>query len=169
MSLKPILKSDGGGNNATVTKATDICIDNSSEVTTSITDGGDNSPNLLLSEGRLKDMGLSALGEEIVLRDTYHFSRVFGGNNQAEMSIRPKWHLYKGNIDNLYSGGNAGPMTSPVGLLLEIPVNSNIMVNNVYGGCRKADVHPLLRYSVASIGRLPLPCRPFCSCLGTRR
>ena len=133
----------GGGNNATVTKATDICIDNSSQVTTSITDGGENSPNLLLSEGRLKAMGLSALGEEIVLRDTYHFSRVFGGNNQAEMSIRPKWHLYKGNIDNLYSGGNAGPMTSSVGLLLEIPVNSNIMVNNVYGGCRKADVHPL--------------------------
>ena len=138
----------GGGNNATVTEATDICIDNNSQVTTSITDGGENSPNLLLSEGRLKDMGLSALGEEIVLRDTYHFSRVFGGNNQAEMSIRPKWHLYKGNIDNLYSGGNAGPMTSPVGLLLEIPVNSNIMVNNVYGGCRKADVHPLLSGSL---------------------
>ena len=133
----------GGGNNATVTKATDICIDNNSQVTTSITDGGENSPNLLLSEGRLNDMGLTALGEEIVLRDTYHFSRVFGGNNQAEMSIRPKWHLYKGNIDNLYSGGNAGPMTSSVGLLLEIPENSNIMVNNVYGGCRKADVHPL--------------------------
>ena len=132
----------GGGNNATVTEATDICIDNNSQVTTSITDGGENSPNLLLSEGRLNDMGLTALGEEIVLRDTYHFSRVFGGNNQAEMSIRPKWHLYKGNIDNLYSGGNAGPMTSPVGLLLEIP-ESNIMVNNVYGGCRKADVHPL--------------------------
>ena len=138
----------GGGNNATVTEATDICIDNSSEVTTSITDGGDNSPNLLLSEGRLKAMGLSALGEDIVLRDTYHFSRVFGGNNQAEMSIRPKWHLYKGNIDNLYSGGNAGPMTSPVGLLLEIPEESNIMVNNVYGGCRKADVHPLLSGSL---------------------
>lgn len=133
----------GGGNNATVTEATDICIDNSSQVTTSITDGGENSPNLLLSEGRLKDMGLSALGEDIILRDTYHFSRVFGGNNQAEMSIRPTWHLYKGNIDNLYSGGNAGPMTSPVGLLLEIPEESNIMVNNVYGGCRKADVHPL--------------------------
>lgn len=138
----------GGGNNATVTEATDICIDNSSEVTTSITDGGDNSPNLLLSEGRLKAMGLSALGEDIILRDTYHFSRVFGGNNQAEMSIRPKWHLYKGNIDNLYSGGNAGAMTSPVGLLLEIPENSNIMVNNVYGGCRKADVHPLLSGSL---------------------
>ena len=138
----------GGGNNATVTEATDICIDNNSQVTTEITDGGENSPNLLLSEGRLKAMGLTALGEEIVLRDTYHFSRVFGGNNQAEMSIRPKWHLYKGNIDNLYSGGNAGPMTSPVGLLLEIPEESNIMVNNVYGGCRKADVHPLLSGSL---------------------
>ncbi len=138
----------GGGNNATVTEATDICIDNSSQVTTSITDGGENSPNLLLSEGRLKDMGLSALGEDIILRDTYHFSRVFGGNNQAEMSIRPTWHLYKGNIDNLYSGGNAGPMTSPVGLLLEIPEESKIMVNNVYGGCRKADVHPLLSGSL---------------------
>ena len=151
----------GGGNNATVTEAADICIDNDSKVTTQITNGEPNSPNLLLSEGRLENLGIAALGEEIVFRDVYHFSRVFGGNNQAPMAIRPKWHLVKGKIDNLYSGGNAGSMTSPVGLLLEIdpitPENltpeeieqekMKFVVNNVYGGCRKAKLQTRQRYN----------------------
>ena len=133
----------GGGNNATVTTATDICINNNSEVTTAIPTGATSDNNLLIKNNgeRLKDMGIAVL-EDVILRDTYHFSRVFGGNNKAEMHIRPTWHLEKGNIENLYSGGNEGPMTSPEGLLLEILENSQIMVDNVYGGCRKADVHP---------------------------
>ena len=130
-----------------MTGATDICINNNSEVTTKIpstASAADNSDNLLLKDNaqRLKDMGIPVL-ENVVLRDKYHFSRVFGGNNKAEMKIIPSWHLEKGAIENLYSGGNAGDMTSPNGLLLEIVADSHIMVENVFGGCRKADVHPM--------------------------
>lgn len=137
----------GGGNNATVKVATDICIDDRSKVTTRIPhtlsdEEAVTEANMLLTPGLLKHMGIPALGSN-VLRDVYHFSRVFGGNNKAAMHIRPTWHLANGNIDNLYSGGNEGNMTSPEGLLLEIPENSNIMVNNVFGGCRKADVTPM--------------------------
>lgn len=135
----------GGGNNATVTKATDICIDNSSLVTTKIPSTAEtNADNKLLRDGaaRLVDMGIAAL-KDVVQRDKYQFSRVFGGNNHATMAIRPTWHLQRGVIENLYSGGNAGDMTSPVGLLLEIPANvPQLEVYNVYGGCRKADVRP---------------------------
>ena len=136
----------GGGNNATVKVATDICIDDQSKVTTRIPhtlsdEQAVTEANLFLTPGLMEHMGIPALGSN-VLRDVYHFSRVFGGNNKAPMHIHPTWHLAKGNIDNLYSGGNEGDMTSPEGLLLEIPENSNIMVNNVFGGCRKADVRP---------------------------
>ena len=136
----------GGGNNATVKVATDICIDDQSKVTTRIPhtlsdEQAVTGANLFLTPGLMEKMGIPALGDN-VLRDVYHFSRVFGGNNKAPMHIRPTWHLAEGHIDNLYSGGNEGNMTSPEGLLLEIPENSNIMVNNVFGGCRKADVRP---------------------------
>ena len=136
----------GGGNNATVKVATDICIDDRSKVTTRIPhtlsdEQAVTGANLLLTPGLMEHMGIPALGAN-VLRDVYHFSRVFGGNNKAPMHIHPTWHLAKGNIDNLYSGGNEGDMTSPEGLLLEIPEDSHIMVNNVFGGCRKADVRP---------------------------
>lgn len=48
----------------------------------------------------------------------------------------------KWKIRNVYSGGNKGDMTSPDGLLLQIPEGSSIIVDNVYGGCRMADVTP---------------------------
>lgn len=130
----------GGGNNATVTSATNIYVNDSSIVTTEILDA--NNKNLLLDSGRLESMGIAILGD-VILRPTYHFSRIFGGNNKADMSIHPTWNLRKGNIENLYSGGNEGRMTHKEGLLLEIADTSEVMVNNVYGGCRKADVRPL--------------------------
>ena len=132
----------GGGNNATVKVATDICIDNHSEVTTAIPTGASGTTNLLLDKSRLQQMGIAIL-EDVILRDVYHHSRVFGGNNKADMAIRPTWHLKKGNIENLDSGGNEGRMTSQEGLVLQIDEGSDIMVHNVYGGCRKADVRPL--------------------------
>ena len=137
----------GGGNNATVTAKTDICIDNVSEVTTTIPTGASADDNLLNNSDVLSSMRISSLGANATRAD-YHYSRVFGGNNMAEMKIMPTWHLDKGKIDNLYSGGNAGAMTSPVGLLLEIDPQGTaedkkkLVVNNVYGGCRKADVNP---------------------------
>ena len=131
----------GGGNRATVTGSTDIYINNESEVTTSMPTGATGTANYLESQSFLESMGISALGVNAT-RGDYHFSRVFGGNNFAVMNIQPKWHLVKGGIDNLYSGGNEGDMTYEKGLLLEIGQESEITVNNVYGGCRKADVHP---------------------------
>ncbi|MBO7260206.1 MAG: hypothetical protein J6U97_01795, partial [Bacteroidaceae bacterium] len=67
--------------------------------------------------------------------------RVFGGNNLAAMAIRPTWHLRKGVIGDLYSGGNRGDMTSSNGLILAIE-SAGMTIENVYGGCRMADVNP---------------------------
>lgn len=134
----------GGGNNATVTGATDICINNTSTLTeiAGQDDQGQSTGVALLTTERLQQMGINTeyynKNEEKFL-----FSRVFGGNNKADMSIAPTWHLMAGNIENLYSGGNEGRMINPKGLLLEIAETSNIRIDNVYGGCRKADVRPM--------------------------
>ncbi len=129
-----------GGNAATVTSTAQISINNTS-VPLDIngaddSDAGDD----LLSDATLQYMGINT--EYFNQAGVYNFSRVFGGNNKAEMHIRPTWNLMAGKIENLYSGGNEGPMTCPEGLLLEIGDNSNITVTNVFGGCRKADVRP---------------------------
>ena len=132
----------GGGNNATVSSAADICIKN-----TSIPWNLSGEDGVVISDPRLQAMGINT--EYFDQEGHYHFSRVFGGNNKAIMAIQPTWHLKDGSIENLYSGGNEGAMTSPTGLLLEIGKKSgetietsNITVLNVYGGCRKADVRP---------------------------
>ena len=76
-----------------------------------------------------------------IAEGSYQFNHVFGGNNKAEMDIRPVWHLSKGFIHDLYSGGNEGNMTAANGIELNIDGN-DLTVLNVYGGCRKADVRP---------------------------
>ena len=136
----------GGGNNATVTSNTIICIDNSS-------------PDLMHTnvwpENPASDEGqaqLVALAQRMGLTTfqsnlssyAFNFARVFGGNNKADMAIRPKWNLQKGIIRDLYSGGNQGAMTYGNGILLTInPTNSNdLKIENVFGGCRMADVNP---------------------------
>ena len=128
----------GGGNNVTVTDNTSICIDNASPVTTSM-----KKPNgeELLTDARMSEMGLNSYQTQVSSSD-FQFGRVFGGNNKADMSIRPKWFLRKGQIRDLYSGGNEGNMTSTDGLLLEILADSEVKVDNIYGGCRKANVIP---------------------------
>ncbi len=130
----------GGGNAATVKKNTTICIDNTSEVTTSVTDAS-GTDILNDEEGtRLKAMGINTTQIHASSAD-FQFGRVFGGNNKVAMDIRPTWHLKSGKIRDLYSGGNAGDMTYPNGIFLA--VNSDDMeVDNVYGGCRMADVNP---------------------------
>lgn len=146
----------GGGNNATVTGKTDICIKNSSTPATrsnglkltfaeaGSTDGVTRLENIGASSAdNPHDARLMAMGINLsTYQPGYQFLRVFGGNNKADMRITPTWHLNSGSIINLYSGGNEGRMTSPKGLLLEIPATSTISAENVYGGCRKADVFP---------------------------
>ncbi|MBR4792935.1 MAG: hypothetical protein IK038_04635 [Bacteroidaceae bacterium] len=126
----------GGGNKATVTGKVDICLNDSTD-------------NLCaIDVDRLEAMGVSADTANFIVNNgkatpKYQFDRVFGGNNKADMSILPEWHLVKASINNLYSGGNAGNMTNENGLLLVL-ANDNLTINTVYGGCRMADVSPKL-------------------------
>ena len=136
----------GGGNNATVTENTTISINNESDdletqVNAYATATGSSFKDAL--EYLVSKVQLSTFQGDYSSWK-FNFARVFGGNNRAEMSIRPVWNLQKGMIRDLYSGGNMGRMTHENGLFLNInPVNSNsLVINNVYGGCRMADVRP---------------------------
>ena len=139
----------GGGNNATVKEQNIIHIDNPSAVVNYIwTDNtgvevveGTAGATNLLTTARFKEMGINTTFSQ-PSSGAYQVGRFFGGNNKAEMSIRPTWNLLAGKVRNLYSGGNKGSMTSPEGLLLEIKDYSSLIVDNLYGGCRMADVMP---------------------------
>ena len=165
----------GGGDNVTVTENTHICINNTTDTnntstdgqqpTTSIKDVLDNTKELLTT-ARMLAMGINTE----YYNEDFLISRVFGGNNKAEMGIMPTWHLQQGSIENLYSGGNEGAMTSPVGLLLvinpEAPSNATwdeqqaiknkLLIDNVYGGCRKADVTPKNQTTGGAMGTLDI-------------
>lgn len=152
----------GGGNNVTVTEEAVIYVDNPSSVVTSITDkifkdpDDQTKPLELLTNERFESMGINTT-YSYPSSDAFQIGRLFGGNNKAPMAIRPMWYLQQGKIRNLYSGGNEGAMTSPVGLFLEVnpkvpdgltfeqakAIKDKLVIDNVYGGCRKADVHPL--------------------------
>ena len=134
-----IVYAFGGGNNATVTDKTVIYVDNPSKVVNEIEVGG---VDQITKDNRVVEkMGLNP-GYTYPSSDAYQIGSFFGGNNTAEMKIRPRWNLKSGKIRNVYSGGNKGDMTSPEGLLLQIFEGSSIIVDNVYGGCRMADVTP---------------------------
>ena len=143
----------GGGNNATVTQATDICINDSGKITNHIYERDENGDAIedlshdLLNDNRLKRMGvyqLGGAGENVANSPEYHFSRVFGGNCVADMSIRPSWHLEQGKIRKLFSGGNRGAMTHPQGIVMVVnpTVPEKLIIGDIYGGCRMADVNP---------------------------
>ncbi len=139
-----IVYAYGGGNNATVTERTVISLDNPSKVVNSIKDTritteGDG--ELLTNERFEEDMGINTTFS-YPSSDAFQIGRLFGGNNKADMAIRPRWNLQRGSVRNLYGGGNEGRMTSPEGLLLQIE-GVGMTVDNVFGGCRKADVKPL--------------------------
>ena len=108
----------------------------------------------LLTNDRFKEMGINTTFSQ-PSSGAYQVGRFFGGNNKAEMSIRPTWNLLAGKIRNLYSGGNKGNMTSPEGLLLEIKKYSTLIVDNLYGGCRMADVKPTVKGEYSPCTNLP--------------
>ena len=153
-----IVYAYGGGNKVTVTEETVIHVDNPSAVVNHILvddDGNEADSEAyeayeanetyhdLLTAARFRDdMGINT-GFSHPSSDEFQIGRLFGGNNLVEMSIMPKWNLQSGKVRNLYSGGNKGAMTCPDGLLLEIPATSSIIVDNLFGGCRMADVHPM--------------------------
>ena len=159
----------GGGNNATVTDSTVIYVDNPSEVVNHVyvkadgtedktaTESSHTGATDLLSNNRFLEMGINTFFSTPT-SDEFQIGCLFGGNNRAEMAIRPTWNLQGGSIRNLYSGGNKGNMTSPEGLLLEInPVSTNtnpLAIDNIYGGCRMADVVPTLNGSLTTVANL---------------
>ena len=151
-----IVYAYGGGNNATINKETVIFVDNPSQVVNSVEENVDGVDVQLLTPERIQAMGVNTVFSHPTSGE-YQIGSFFGGNNKADMAIRPKWNLKEGKIRNLYSGGNEGNMTSPDGLLLEVRTDSKIEIDNLYGGCRKADVKPLDGNGnlVASIKGLP--------------
>ena len=153
-----IVYAYGGGNKATVTEKNVIHVDNPSTVVNHVfvkadgtedktaTEENPGTATDLLTPTRLRnDMDIN-MGFSHPTSAEFQIGRLFGGNNLADMAIRPKWNLQSGKIRNLYSGGNRGNMTSPEGLLLEIdPASTNtnpLVIDYVYGGCRMADVKP---------------------------
>ena len=145
----------GGGNNATVTEATVINIDNASDhlmkqAAAFAAHHGITDQSIVYNY--LKDMvGLTTFQSDLT-SFAFNHARIYGGNNKATMSIMPTWNLQRGIIRDLYSGGNQGDMTNSFGLLLDIdPVKpDSLIINNVYGGCRRADVRPLQPNGMAS-------------------
>ena len=147
----------GGGNAATVTESANITIEIPAAKGPLDINGTDNTSTAddLISDAELQSMGINT--EFFDHSGQFHISRLFGGNNKAAMAIQPSWHLNKGKIENLYSGGNEGPMIYESGLLLEInpkvpstitdpdeiaAEKKQLVIENVFGGCRKADVDP---------------------------
>lgn len=133
----------GGGNKVTITENTVIYTENKTPFNgivnrvchehAKIIDLDDRHYRRVVTEDH------KALHEDLIF--DHHISGLFGGNNLADMNIRPTWYLKEGRVNNLYSGGNKGRMTHPNGIVL--PLRSNdLRVNNVYGGCRIADVYP---------------------------
>ena len=162
----------GGGNLATVTDNTVISMDNHSKGLQELiptkesteTDEAYRARLMGILKGLAAFTGLSTFQGDFASLN-YTSSRVFGGNNQATMTIHPHWNLKNGKIRDLYSGGNEGDMTNSYGLLLEIPTRSNINVINVYGGCRRANVHPLRNFLIPWDTNSPLACRHVSSCM----
>lgn len=131
----------GGGNNATVTGSTDIMIWNAHF------DGSNNNAPVMatIPKSRISEMGMTESlftinGDNATA--IYQINNLFGGNNKADMAIRPNWYLAQGTFNNIYSGGNHGRMTHPEGILVSIG-SRGVFANNVYGGCRLADVRPI--------------------------
>ena len=146
-----IVYAYGGGNNATVTEKTVISLDNPSKVVSSIIDTNNPNANTDPEKGAVGEILTNDRFERLMginttfsypSSDAFQIGRLFGGNNKADMAIRPRWNLQRGSVRNLYGGGNEGRMTSPEGLLLQVE-GEGMRVDNVFGGCRKADVHPL--------------------------
>ena len=145
-----IVYAFGGGNDATITDKTVICLDNPSKVVSSIKDTRvtTEGEGELLTNDRFETMRINTTFS-YPSSDEYQIGRLFGGNNKADMAIRPRWNLQQGKVRNLYGGGNEGRMTSQEGLLMQIE-GAGMVVDNVYGGCRKADVKPLFNNNDAT-------------------
>ncbi|MCQ2212017.1 MAG: hypothetical protein MJZ36_00080 [Bacteroidaceae bacterium] len=141
------LRAFGGGNKATITEDTYIFTNAESNKFANVT-FNDYQKNIV-TKVFFNGMSTGYKWEDNTLKiDPYHVVNLFGGNNVATMTIQPTWNLWKGKLENVYSGGNMGDMTyynpSPAtgktkGLCLTID-SDNISIESLYGGCRMSDV-----------------------------
>ncbi len=144
----------GGGNNATIREKTVIHVQNESAVVNEVFYKDYDK----LSAERVEKMGFNT-GFTDVSAPEFQVGMFFGGNNRATMNIRPTWNLQEGKIRNLYSGGNRGSMTCHEGLLLDINPTvanaPNLIIDNIFGGCRMANVEPMVDGVYAPTTNLP--------------
>ncbi|MBO7488955.1 MAG: fibronectin type III domain-containing protein [Bacteroidales bacterium] len=93
----------------------------------------------------------------------YNVRTLFGGNNAADMSQVPTIALTSGGVGTVYGGGNSGRMLANTPVTIAMPnitagqsdvnktinygthvvmesANTNMYVDNLYGGCQKSDV-----------------------------
>ena len=132
----------GGGDSATVKTNVDICLNNQTANIFPMDIPTLNKMGLNYDE-RDTAYIITGSGDNRTIKSKYQFDRVFGGNNKVAMNLQPSWHITEATINNLYSGGNAGDMTYSRGLFLKL-TSDKLEVNNVYGGCRRANVDPIL-------------------------
>lgn len=135
------VRAFGGGNKATVTQDAYIFVDaNSSKF--ALFDFPDESYKTVINNIVFKDIyhGYKWEGNKLTL-DERHVTQLFGGNNQTAMAIQPTWNLKEGHLGDVYSGGNQGDMTNPNGINITIS-SPTIFIDNIFGGCRMADVKP---------------------------
>ena len=132
----------GGGNKATITENTVIYAENKTPFNGVVNHVcSDHAEIIDLDDRHFRRVEHADKDGHYDLVFDHHIAGLFGGNNLADMTIRPTWYLRKSRINNLYSGGNKGRMTHPNGIVLPLRSDS-IRINNVYGGCRFADVYP---------------------------
>lgn len=153
-----IMNLYGGGNNSVVDK--DIVISvryNDNNVSKRATFDNDLMTDCyqrgkwLAAMKSIRD-GLVDNGHQIYAEDNIH--RIFGGNNEMDMNVQPKWRLRKGNAGTVYGGCNVGSVIyyneaadrnfhTGVGGIPGYTLNLNypeFSAKNVFGGSRMGTV-----------------------------
>ena len=102
-----IVYAYGGGNNATITDRTVIALKNPSKVVNDIVDTSNPNANTDPAKGTVGEVLTNERFEERMginttfsypSSDAYQIGRLFGGNNKADMAIRPRWNLQQGKV-----------------------------------------------------------------------
>ena len=150
-----VIEAFGGGNAATVHKQNYILTNGQNDPVNVITVPNSHLAQIMKQRILNHAPDCYTLNGNTFTLKKFNVQRLFGGNNLAEMDIQPKWMLKSGHINSVYSGGNMGRMTyynpsgvattagnantNPRGLCITID-QTNINIENLYGGCRLAAV-----------------------------
>lgn len=140
------LRAFGGGNKATITQDANILVKAPTDVFTEhpFTEFQKEVLEQTVFKDVLTGYRWSGNDGNTLIMDPYHIVKLYGGNNIADMSVRPNWNLVDGKLEKVYSGGNMGNMTNPQGIQIDVS-SDQIYINSLFGGCRMADVTPTLQ------------------------